>query len=157
MYHNFFRLLREVHEDHPMLFYFLNVPDVYYSHIEDIIPGETDGSATCILLENLKTEGYRMADKVEGGDYQHCKMALNSLAHYHALTLSAVRKWKDPTTGELSHVPSSAKFLVEEKTFYEYGMVKYIENSFKCFLDFVQKEERPDVSTKIYYFHSIFN
>jgi hypothetical protein len=93
-----------------------------------------------------------MADKVEGGDYRHCKMALNSLAHYHALTLSAVRKWKDPTTGELSHVPSSAKFLVEEKTFYEYGMVKYIENSFKCFLDFVQKVERPDVRTKIYYF-----
>ncbi|EFX81550.1 hypothetical protein DAPPUDRAFT_317513 [Daphnia pulex] len=73
MYHNFFRLLREVHEDHPMLFYFLNVPDVYYSHIEDIIPGETDGSGTCILLENLKAEGYRMADKVEGGDYQHCE------------------------------------------------------------------------------------
>jgi hypothetical protein len=149
MYHNFFRLLREVHEDQPIP---LDVPDVYYTHIEEIVPGETDGSGICTLLEDLKAEGYRMADKVEGADYRHCHMALTSLAHYHALTMSAVRKWKDPATGELSQVPSSAKFLVEEKTFYEYGMVKYIENSFKCFLDFVQKVERPDVRTKLYYF-----
>jgi hypothetical protein len=149
MYHNFFRLLWESHEDQPIP---LDVPDVYYTHIEEIVPGETDGSGICTLLEDLKAEGYRMADKVEGADYRHCHMALTSLAHYHALTMSAVRKWKDPATGELSEVPSSAKFLVEEKTFYEYGMVKYIENSFKCFLDFVQKVERPDVRTKIYYF-----
>nr|CAH0105576.1 unnamed protein product [Daphnia galeata] len=142
MYHNFFRLLREVYEDQPIP---LDVPDVYYTHTEEIVPGETDGSGICTLLEDLKVEGYRMADKVEGADYRHCHMALTSLAHYHALTMSAVRKWKDPATGELSQVPSSAKFLVEEKTFYEYGMVKYIENSFKCFLDFVQKVERPDL------------
>jgi hypothetical protein len=149
MYQDFFILLREMHRDKPIP---LDVPDLYYSHIEDIIAGETDGSGTCTLLENLKAEGYLMADKVEGADLRHCHMALTSLAHYHALTLSAVRKWKDPATGKLSQVPSCAKFLVEEKTFYEYGMEKYIKNSFKCFLDFVQKEERPDVRTKTYYF-----
>jgi hypothetical protein len=72
MYHNFFRLLREMHEDHPIP----DVPDLYYTHIEDIVPGETDGLGTCTLLENPKTEGYRMADKLEGADYRHCHMAL---------------------------------------------------------------------------------
>ena len=142
MYHNFFRLLREMHEDHPIL---LDVPDVYYTHIEDIVPGETDGSGTCTLLENLKAEGYRMADKLEGADYRHCHMALTSLAHYHALTMSAVRKWKDPVTGELSQVPSSAKFLVEEKTMFDLGIVKIISDFSVSIVNFLQEIERPDV------------
>ena len=71
-----------MHEDHPIP---PDVPDVYYTHIEDLVAGETDGSGTCTLLENLKAEGYRMADKLEGADYRHCHMALTSLAHYHRL------------------------------------------------------------------------
>jgi hypothetical protein len=57
-----------------------------------------------------------------------------------------VRKWKDLATGELSNIPPTAQFLVEEKTFYGYGMVKYIENSSKCILEYTQEVERPDVS-----------
>jgi hypothetical protein len=144
MYHNFFRVIREMHADQPIP---LDVPDVYYTHIEEIVPGETDGSGICTLLEDLKAEGYRMADKVEGADYRHCHMALTSLAHFHALTISAVRKWKDPATGELSNIPPTAKFLVDEKTFFEYGMVKYVENFSKCIVEFTQEVERPDVST----------
>jgi hypothetical protein len=144
MYHHFFNSLREMHADHPIP---LDVPDVYYTHIEEIVPGETDGSGICTLLEDLKAEGYRMADKVEGADYRHCHMALTSLAHFHALTISAVRKWKDPATGELSNIPPTAKFLVDEKTFFEYGMVKYVENFSKCIVEFTQEVERPDVST----------
>jgi hypothetical protein len=144
MYHNLFRLLREVHEDEPIPLDDL-IPDVYYSHIEDIIAGETDGSGTCTLLENLKAEGYLMADKVEGADLRHCHMALTSLAHYHALTMSAVRKWKDPATGELSQVPSSAKFLVEEKTMFDLGIVKIISGFSVSIVNFLQEIERPDV------------
>ncbi|EFX81341.1 hypothetical protein DAPPUDRAFT_242233 [Daphnia pulex] len=102
IYQNFFKLLREIHRPDNEIP--LDVPDVYYSHIEDIIPGETDGSGTCILLENLKAEGYRMADKVEGADYQHCHMALTSLAHYHALTLSALVEWVTSFTSRISEV-----------------------------------------------------
>jgi hypothetical protein len=131
-----------MHEDHPIP---LDVPDVYYTHIEDLVAGETDGSGTCTLLENLKAEGYRMADKLEGADYRHCHMALTSLAHYHALTMSAVRKWKDPVTGELSQVPSSAKFLVEEKTMFDLGIVKIISDFSVSIVNFLQEIERPDV------------
>ncbi len=152
IYQNFFKLLREIHRPDNEIP--LDVPDVYYSHIEDIIPGETDGSGTCILLENLKAEGYRMADKVEGADYQHCKMALTSLAHYHALTLSAVRKWKDLTTGELSQVPSSAKFLVEEKTMHDGDIVQIISGFSVSIVNFLKEIERPDVRKYITCFES---
>jgi hypothetical protein len=48
-----------MHKDHSIP----DVPDLYYTHIEDIVPGETDGLGTCTLLENPKAEGYLMADK----------------------------------------------------------------------------------------------
>ncbi len=143
MYHHFFNYLREIHADHPIP---LDVPDVYYTHIEEIVPGETDGSGICTLLEDLKAEGYRMADKVEGSDYRHCHMALTSLAHYHALTISAVRKWTDPSTGELSHVPPTAKFLVEEKTMYDVGIIKIISDFSVSIVNFLKDVKRPDVS-----------
>ncbi|EFX85098.1 hypothetical protein DAPPUDRAFT_314376 [Daphnia pulex] len=141
IYQNFFGLLREMQVDQLIP---LDVPDVYYTHLEEIVQGESDGSGTCTLLENLKAAGYRMADKVEGIDYRHCHMALTSLAHYHALAISAMRKWKDPSTGELSHIPPSAKFI-EEKTFIEVGILKMVENASKSFLDFAQEVERPDL------------
>ena len=131
-----------MHEDHPIP---LDVPDVYYTHIEDIVAGETDGSGTCTLLENLKAEGYRMADKLEGADYRHCHMALTSLAHYHALTMSAVRKWKDPATGELLQVPATAKFLVEEEAMFDLRIVKILPDFSVSVINFLQDMERPDV------------
>ena len=142
MYHNFFSLLREMHRDQPIP---LDIPDVYYTHIEEIVPGETDGSGTCTLLEDLKAEGYRMADKFEGADYRHCHMALTSLAHYHALTMSAVRKWKDPATGELLQVPSTAKFLVEEEAMFDLRIVKILPDFSVSVINFLQDMERPDV------------
>jgi hypothetical protein len=143
MYQHFFRLLREMNFDQPTP---LDVPDVYYTHTEEIVKGETDGSGMCTLLEDLKAEGYRMADKVEGADYRHCHLALTSLAHYHALTISAVRKWKDPTTGELSQIPSSTKFLVDEKTMFDMGIIKIISDFSVSIVNFLKEIKRPDVS-----------
>ena len=59
--------------------------------------------------------------------------------------MSAVRKWKDPVTGELSQVPSSAKFLVEEKTMFDLGIVKIISDFSVSIVNFLQETERPDV------------
>ncbi|XP_046637597.1 uncharacterized protein LOC124315904 [Daphnia pulicaria] len=142
MYHHFFNSLREMHADHPIP---LDVPDVYYTHMEEMVQGGADGSGTCTLLEDLKAEGYRMADKVEGADYRHCHMALTSLAHFHALTISAVRKWKDPATGKLSNIPPMAKFLVEEKTMYDVGIIKIISDFSVSIVDFLKDIKRPDL------------
>ncbi|XP_057373635.1 uncharacterized protein LOC130694575 [Daphnia carinata] len=142
MYDHFFGLLREMYADQPIPF---NVPDCYYTHVEEVVKGETDGSGICILLQDLKAENYRMADKTQGADYRHCHMALTSLAHFHALTLNALRQWKDPSTCQLSNCPPNAKFLQDEKTFYDFGMAQHIPNSSKSMLDFIQEANRPDL------------
>ncbi|KAK4001916.1 hypothetical protein OUZ56_003781 [Daphnia magna] len=142
MYDPFFVLLREMYADQPIP---LNVPHCYYTHVEEVVNGETDASAICILLQDLKAENYRMADKTRGADYRHCHMALTSLAHYHALTLNALRQWKDPSTCQLSNCPPNAKFLLEEKTTYDFGLVQHIQNSSKRMLEFIQEANRPDL------------
>ena len=55
----------------------LDFPDVYFTHVEEIVSGEKDGSGICTLLEDLKAEGYRMADKVEEADYRSSHMSLH--------------------------------------------------------------------------------
>jgi hypothetical protein len=142
VYQNFFGLLQQMHPGLPIP---LDVPDVYYSHMEEIVQGGADGSGTCTLLEDLKAEGYRMTDKVEGADYRHCQIALTSLAHYHALTISAVRKWTDPSTGELSKIPQGAKFIVEGTTMYDTGALQMMQDSSKNVIQFAIDVERPDV------------
>lgn len=148
MYHHLFALLREMHADQPIP---LDVPDCYYTHLEEIVKGETDGSGTCILLEDLKSENYRMADKIRGADYRHCHAALTSLAHYHALTLSAVRKWKDPSTGQLSNMPPVAKFVLEEKSMYDAGIIKILQGFSVSIVNFAKEMGTPDVSISILY------
>jgi hypothetical protein len=87
-----------------------------------------------------------MSDKFGGADYRHCHLALTSLAHYHAMTMSAVRKWKDPSTDELSNLPESVKFLVKEKTVYEVSAVQIARDFSKKMIEFAQDVKRPDVS-----------
>ncbi|XP_057377316.1 uncharacterized protein LOC130698644 [Daphnia carinata] len=142
MYHHFFGLLREMHADQPIP---LDVPDVYYTHIEEMVKDGTDGSGICTLLEDLKAQGYRMAEKALGADYRHCHMALTSLAHYHALTLNVLRKWTDPSTGELSNMPSTTDFFLKEKTMYDMGLLEMIQDNFKNIVEFAAEVERPDL------------
>ena len=59
--------------------------------------------------------------------------------------MSAMRKWKDPATGESSQFPSSAKFLVEEKTMFDMGIVKIISDFSVSIVNFLQETERPGV------------
>ncbi|KZS17060.1 Uncharacterized protein APZ42_017099 [Daphnia magna] len=143
MYLHFFGLLREMHVGKTIT---LDVPDIYYVNIEEIVQDKTDGSGTCILLEDLSSQGYCMSDKFGGADYRHCHMALTSLAHYHALTLNAVRKWQDPSTGELSNLPHSAKFITQEKTIYELSAVQIAKDFSKRLIEFTQDVKRPDLA-----------
>jgi hypothetical protein len=141
VYQSFFGLLREMHLGQPIP---LDVPDVYYTHLEEIVQGGADGSGTCTLLEDLKIEGYRMTDKVEGADYRHCQIALTSLAHYHALTISAVRKWTDPLTGELK-IPPAAKSATDGNKMHDASLFQMIKDNAQCVIEFANDVERPDV------------
>jgi hypothetical protein len=142
VYQNFFGLLREMHTGQSIP---LDVPDVYYTHMEEMVQGGADGSGTCTVLEDLKAEGYLMADKVEGADYRHCQIALTSLAHYHALTINAVRKWKDPATGELSKIPPAAEPITDGNKMHDSSLFQMIKDNIQSVIEFAKDVERPNV------------
>jgi hypothetical protein len=56
-----------------------------------------------------------------------------------------VRKWKDPSTGELSKIPQGAKFIVEGTTMYDIGTLQMMQDSSKNVIQFAIDVERPDV------------
>ncbi|XP_069675924.1 uncharacterized protein [Periplaneta americana] len=45
-----------------------------------------------LVFEDLKSTGYKMADRREGLDIPHCKMALKSLAVFHAMSMALHEK-----------------------------------------------------------------
>jgi hypothetical protein len=97
-----------------------------------------------------------MVDKVEGLDYEHCKMALMSLAHYHAWTMSAARKWKGPTTGELLRIPPTVKFLVNDTSEYDMEILEIlIDFSSGPIVQFLKdiEREKPYVSINNFSVH----
>lgn len=152
MYQTFFDLLREINTSHSKIT--LDVPDVYYFHNEEVVKGGTDGSGICILLEDLKDKGYVMPDKIRGADYRHCLLALTSLAHYHSLTLTALKKWTDPETGECSKIPPAATFILE-KTMHDVGISKFVQDMSNAFIDFAKDVNRPDVRIARYIYHIV--
>lgn len=141
MYRDLFEALRRIKGD---LSIPLDTPELYYGAVEEKVKGGPDGTGTCILIEDLREHGYRMADKYEGADNEHVRLALTSLAHFHALTNAALRKWTDPETGELSRLPSSMEFLLE-KTFYDINPADVIKEWVDMFTDFTKDVKRPDV------------
>lgn len=156
VYKILFEFLRVIRGDLPIP---LDVPHFYHGHIEEIIEGESDGSGTCILLENLKEDCYQMVDKNEGLDEDHVRLALTSLAHYHALTMAALRKLinsaeeskegNDRTFDcfeqELRH--KQLGFLLE-KTIADQGPVETIQPWLEVFIDLAYEINREDVSYK---------
>lgn len=152
MYDKFFDLLRDICPDESVP---LDVPEVYYVHLEEIVKDGPDGSGTCILLEDLKDKGYIMCDKLSGADYRHCQLALTSLAHYHALTMMALKKWTDPETGECSKIPPEAAFIFSEKTMFDMG-ANIVRNWSTAFTDFTNDINRPDVSLNTTIFYHLY-
>ena len=142
-YTKLFELLREINAKHPHIV--LDVPEVYYVHNEKIVESVSDGSNTCILLEDLREQGYRMVDKANGPDLKHCEMALTALAHYHALTIKFLKQWTNPVTGKLSNLPPSAAF-VKEKTILDDRIVQMAKEWAPPLIDFAKDIKRPDVS-----------
>ena len=74
----------------------LNVPRMYYGCIdqatEDIRKKiKTDYNAV-VVLENLKAQGFAMADKLVGCTFKEAQATLNSLANFHAIGMVMLRR-----------------------------------------------------------------
>jgi len=69
----------------------------------------TGSPATVIVLDDLKEQGFRMADKTNGLDMQHCLLVMKALAQSHAA--SAVLHVKDPEIFK----PFSESFFCERQ------------------------------------------
>lgn len=141
MYRDLFEVLLRIKGDLPIP---LDTPELYYGTVEEKVKGGSDGSGTCILIEDLRERGYKMADKYEGADNDHVRLALTSLAHYHSLTIAALGRWTDPETGELTRLPPAMEFL-SEKTFYDLNPSGVIKEWVDMFVDFTKDINRPDV------------
>lgn len=144
MYTKFFDSLRLIREekslsedDLP-----LDVPHVYYTNMEGRVNDEIDGSSTCILMEDVAATGYRMVDKYAGCDDSHVRLSLSSLAHYHALSIASLNKWRDQD-GKIV-LPDQAQFLTE-KNLFDFSVGLYSEGS-KAIITRLQLIDRPDVS-----------
>ncbi len=70
----------------------LNVPELYYAHLDE--SGGNTANLSVLVMEDLKYLGFRLVDKYLGCTKDEAKIALSTLARYHALSIAAVQKWK---------------------------------------------------------------
>ncbi|XP_046663485.1 uncharacterized protein LOC124356344 [Homalodisca vitripennis] len=81
--------------------YSLPVPKPFYSPISDVI-----------ILEDLSTEGYRMADRCKMLDFDHCKHFFIASAIFHATSVAVYKKHPDIVTS-IAVDPLFSKDLAE--------------------------------------------
>lgn len=91
----------------------LNVPEMFYAHLDE--SGSCGANKSVIILEDLKNQGYRMVDKRVGCSKEEAKIALSTLARYHALSIAVVKKWKLQSGSldlpePLSYIPARTTF-----------------------------------------------
>lgn len=145
MYCKLFPLLTEKVQDTAIP---LDVPDVYYGFANEtpanncFDKGKTSGC--CIVLENAIANGYLMRNKCLGADDEHVRIAFTSLAHLHALSLTALKSWIDPVTRECS-LPESIQFLFD-MTLTDQSPAETIAPWLNVFIELSNDFNRPDVS-----------
>jgi len=138
VYRDLFPLLRDLRGDHHIP---LDVSDLYYGKL-----GDDDN--TCVLLEDLKAKGFKVTDKTHGCDFHHARLAVISLAHYHSLTMTAVKSWTElsSTTGKLTvDNPDRIKFI-QEKSMLDNDPVPMLKGWLETLIAFTEEVQRPDVS-----------
>jgi len=137
VYRDLFPLLRDLRGDRHIP---LDVSDLYYGKL-----GDDDN--TCILLEDLKAKGFKVTDKTHGSDFYHARLAVISLAHYHSLTMTALKSWTElsSTTGELTvNYPDQMKFM-KEKSMFDNDPVAMLGPFLETLIEFTEELQRPDV------------
>jgi len=84
----------------------MTIMPTIYRLLDDKSPGEfqpctarclyyySESTATAIVLDDLKEQGFRLADRTVGLDMQHCLLVMKAIAQSHAA--SAVLQHKEP-------------------------------------------------------------
>jgi hypothetical protein len=104
---------------------FTKIMPAVYRLLDDKSPGKfkpwtvrclyyhSGSPASALVLDDLKEEGFRLADRTVGLDMQHCLLVMKAIAQQHAA--SAVLHLKDPEISSPSmravSVNGSAQFL----------------------------------------------
>ncbi|KAJ8675791.1 hypothetical protein QAD02_011577 [Eretmocerus hayati] len=102
------------------------VPEFFGSRLSMIPNREIDEDAV-ILLQNLKAQGYYMADRREGLDLEHAKVAVSNLARFHALGIAM--KLHKPSFFEI--VKSQATLIEQQEG--EWNYVECVKTFQKIF------------------------
>ncbi len=140
MYGSFFQVLEKLREESGLTAKDvpLDVPEGFYAHIDD-----TDDTKTVVVIEELKHQGYTMIDKHAGADAHHVKLALTSLANYHALTIALLRKHLAPD-GKTVLYPPGAEFMAQPSGF-ESNTIEMMEPFIKQIENLLERLDRPIV------------
>ena len=101
----------------------LNVPELYYAHLDE--SGGCLVNKSVLIMEDLKNLGFRMVDKRMGCTKAEAKIALSTLARYHALSIAAIKKWK---------LPDGSLALSEPLSFIPAGLTAF-DNQIQPMLD----------------------
>ena len=117
----------------------LNVPEVYYTNLDS-----TSGQDNCtvLVMEELKSQGFKMTDKRDGAPMEAAKLTLMSLANYHALTIMLLKKHKNQD-GSYS-LPSCLDYIYEKFMFAEKGP-EMISNAMPMYLQLIRKQGHAEV------------
>ena len=111
-------LLRQLRVDDETLS--LSVGQLFHSHLDQV--GGVGHNSTVLVFQDLKSLGYRMADKRLGCTLQEARLTLSALAHYHALTMALLRR---PNGNDIT-IPDELHFITQWPSFYlkAYDMAK---------------------------------
>jgi hypothetical protein len=118
IYNQFHPLLRKFRSDVGLNYSDvpLNVPDIYYTNLFTTSDGR--GKENCpivLVLEDLQSQGFSMADKRVGCTFQEAQATLTTLASYHALSIAVTRQWKT-SSGDYA-LPEQLSFVREGTLF----------------------------------------
>lgn len=76
-----------------------------------------DERNSLIILENLKTSGYKMEDRKNGLDLEHAKVAISALATFHALSY-ALKKESPTDYQKVIKAGREAQYLDDRRQFF---------------------------------------
>lgn len=99
-----------------------NVPQLYYSIMDE--EGLCGANRTAIVLQDMKTSGFRMVDKRFGTTAKEATLVMRALARYHALTIALLQKKWRTAKGKIAP-PDVLEFTQRSIEFHEknYDMV----------------------------------
>ena len=94
-------------------------PYFYHSHLDEV--SGSGVNATMVVMEDLKTLGYRMVNKKVGCTVEEAMLTLTAIANYHALTIALVRSLRNPDDDKSLLMPDNLRSIIEGYAFIDMG------------------------------------